>query len=590
MRKSLLVKGWGIVIAVLLCVGAITSIAGGANGKDGIKLNINDMPFNQLVDELVKQSDGKQLVLLDDVSTPVSIVITDPTPINTVLEMVCTNVGLSVRLEGNTYYVGKPDKINARLNSLGNQSPTVAETGARVEQTPYVQTPPVVVTTMPGQNEDKSADQPIIRMIQLNYLTAREMTWAFGYPGTQPISRDRKRDLTTKFETVLGNRNRVVDSQSQSGRFSSPMYQNIPWSTGEYNDRSTTDGNQAFPPAVGGGGVGLPPVGGGGNVGGLPPIGGVIPPVGGVGTGTATGTQSQGLLRSFLPLGIEQIVGIESLNTLLVRATNQESIDNLAGLIKMLDKPTKQVLIEVMFVKMTVNDAMSLGSSWTIQGNPWSVVNTGASASDGNFSVMYINGNIKFALSSLITNKRAKVVNAPRIIVQNGADGAYIQLTDSFPFIITQQSEDVFGRTTQIPEIVMQPFEQGMDINSVLIHSDNSVTLDVTPTLEDPTDSLAIPGTGNAGSVSSTQTTEISTVVRVKNGETIMMGGFVSNNEGTAMTKTPLLADIPILGPLFFRNSTTSTNNTETLIFITPTVLEDDKTTFEGMITLPPIF
>ena len=139
-----------------------------------------------------------------------------------------------------------------------------------------------------------------------------------------------------------------------------------------------------------------------------------------------------------------------------------------------------------------------------------------------------------------------------------------------------------------VPEVEMQDFNQGLQVNKVTIHPDDTITLDVTPQLEAPSAGIGIPG--GSGSVSGGSTIDVQTIVRVKNGETIMMGGFVSKNDTMGGTRAPLLSDIPVIGPLLFKNKAHSTNNSEIMLFVTPTIMKDDTTDFGGMTSLAPLF
>ena len=136
----------------------------------------------------------------------------------------------------------------------------------------------------------------------------------------------------------------------------------------------------------------------------------------------------------------------------------------------------------------------------------------------------------------------------------------------------------MFGRTINQSEINEETFEQGLNVNTVTIHPDDTVTLDVTPILESPsTTGVPVPG-GGSGSVFGENSTTITTVVRVKSGETIMIGGFITKNELRAITDTPLLGKIPLLGPLLFGSRSNTTTDEETMIFITPTIMKQDST------------
>jgi type IV pilus assembly protein PilQ len=72
-----------------------------------------------------------------------------------------------------------------------------------------------------------------------------------------------------------------------------------------------------------------------------------------------------------------------------------------------------------------------------------------------------------------------------------------------------------------------------------------------------------------------TTTNSIATLLNVRDGETFVLGGFVSNTEDYGNTKLPLLSDIPLIGKLFTKTSRNVSQN-ETLIFITPRIIKDD--------------
>ncbi|HEX2951957.1 MAG TPA: hypothetical protein VHV83_20675 [Armatimonadota bacterium] len=592
MCKSHLVKGLGIIIAVLLCIGVLTSFAGGAS-QDGVALKISGMPFNQLVTELVKQKGGKKLLLLENVSTPVDIVAPEATPIDKILATLSSNVGLDFWQDDDTYYIGKRSKY---AGSQANSSPVMNIPDSPVVDSTPIQASVTALSPAPMQpstkNDDQTKQKPVIAAIELKNTSATEMAWMLGVQGGLQPSANRKRSLNNRINTILNPRKPNINMQDNDN-YSSPMLQSSsPWLSGVLSRNSSSDAYQQNPipqiPAMNP--FGQVPFGGMNPQGQVPgaPTGGVVAnPTNNTNTNNNNSSDFSGLLKAFLPDGIEAVVGIESLNKLLVRAKSQEAVDQLADFIKILDQPTKQALVEVMFVKMSVNDATSFGASWSITGTPWSVNNVGLT--DGRTSVQYSQGNIKLALNALIQQQRAKIVNAPRVIVQNGGY-ADIELSDNIPFVITSEEEDVYGKVTKVPTINMQTFSQGLEVNNILIHPDDSVTLDVYPVLEDPSGYVTIPGQDNSGSVSGSNEQTIQTIVRVKNGETIMMGGFVSDNNTTLDYKTPLLSNLPILGPLLFRSRSETISNTETLIFITPTVLKDDTTSFEGMTTLPPLF
>ena len=64
-------------------------------------------------------------------------------------------------------------------------------------------------------------------------------------------------------------------------------------------------------------------------------------------------------------------------------------------------------------------------------------------------------------------------------------------------------------------------------------------------------------------------------VARVKSGETIALGGMNNNFDSYSESRIPILSELPIIGQ-FFRGRTTNQTQSELLIFVTPTIVEED--------------
>jgi general secretion pathway protein D len=72
------------------------------------------------------------------------------------------------------------------------------------------------------------------------------------------------------------------------------------------------------------------------------------------------------------------------------------------------------------------------------------------------------------------------------------------------------------------------------------------------------------------------QQRKINSSIAVKNGETIILGGLIREENGSGLTGMPILSDIPVLGSLF-GTTTTDTKKTELVILITPRIVQDEK-------------
>ncbi|MHB9026882.1 MAG: type II secretion system protein GspD [Armatimonadota bacterium] len=575
MRITHLSPSWGLLLTLVLCL-SLAVIPASYAADETITLILKGVSFSTIVDNLQKQS-GQTIVLRPEVDPKmVTDVNIADLPLAQALSTITSQLGLVSWTENDVVYIGKQPAAHPQTPAPAPDlsTPTLSNPPVNTTEASAVAWPSEGLVQPATPREDR---QPVIRRIELKHSAARDITYMLGMPSLgPPPSASMQKKLRNRAYSILNNRRQNIHADEgesyTSPALTSPWYSNL--------GRGSTDGNQFPPPAGPGPGVGPAP---GPGVPGAP--------------GT-TGTTGGGGLMRFMPQRVRDIVGLIGLNALLVRAealpddpdnsAANADLDRLEQLIAILDQPVKQVVVEVMFVKMEVKDAMSLGSSWELSGAPVSIISQNAGG-EGNFAIRYIKGNLKVALSTLITTSRAKVVNAPRVIVQNGGM-ASITMTDSIPFIIINEEQDVFGRTIETPDIEMQEFEQGLDVNNVIIHPDNTVTLDVTPILDAPGATVGIPSGSGSGSVSGSTSADVMTIVRVKDGETIMMGGFVSKNEFDGGTRAPLLSNLPIIGPLLFRSVSKNTNNTETLVFITPFIMKDDITDYGGMQTLPPLF
>ena len=83
------------------------------------------------------------------------------------------------------------------------------------------------------------------------------------------------------------------------------------------------------------------------------------------------------------------------------------------------------------------------------------------------------------------------------------------------------------------------------------------------------------------GSVPTIDTRDVKTTVLVNDGDTVVLGGIYETTENTSVSKVPLLGDLPLLGWLF-RNTQTTNNKDELLIFVTPKIVDQTAATALG--------
>ena len=169
-------------------------------------------------------------------------------------------------------------------------------------------------------------------------------------------------------------------------------------------------------------------------------------------------------------------------------------------------------------------------------------------------------------LKSLLTRGEAKYLGKPKIVTLNNKTAMITTSTDATVGQTMQQSGSGSGEgmTTASAErkrvgLILQVTPQ--------VNREGYVTLFVQPSYSD----LVSSGFDFS---KDTTTRAASTLVRVKNGQTVVIGGLLSSRETDQTRKIPLLGDIPILGWLF-TSKTKSKTTTDLVIFITPTILAE---------------
>lgn len=311
-------------------------------------------------------------------------------------------------------------------------------------------------------------------------------------------------------------------------------------------------------------------------------------------SGGADGTSSQSTGSILSPRG--SVIVDDRTNSLLVTETAQK-LDELRRLIKLIDVPVRQVLVEARIVIAESEATEKLGIKWggvdiedyDADGRPSGRFLTGNQTAFADivregeytlndamvvdlgvpdqgatsFMLGYVNDNrlLSLELDALEANGDGEVVSQPKVITGD-KQLATIKSGTEVPYLESSAN----GRTTvKFKEAVLK-----LDVTPN-ITPDDRIIMDLVINQ----DSLGGTIKGEGGSdIPLIDTTQLVTQVLVGNGETVVLGGVFRTEDLESVTKTPFLGDIPYLGRLF-RATTKRTVKTETLIFITPRILAD---------------
>lgn len=308
-------------------------------------------------------------------------------------------------------------------------------------------------------------------------------------------------------------------------------------------------------------------------------------------------------------------------NNNIIMTDTPSGLESTARLVKQLDQKPRQVLIEAKLVEVALNNDLNLGINWSgysmnqgrVAGDSGTTFfgsgNTGAlvgppalggpaglfspySAAPGAIpspaaptaggtgvslpaSIIYgafrlgrITNNYFFdaTLSASASKGKVKVLSDPKVATLNNKQ-ATINITTQIPYTTTETTQTVPPiSTTKVTYLTVGIV---LDVTPT-INADGRVSLKVKPSVSQPSATVA-PVAGGAIGV---DTRSADTTVMIRDGETIVIGGLITDRLEEGLFKVPLFGDIPILGWLF-KKKTSTRKRAELLIFVTPRIMED---------------
>ncbi len=255
-------------------------------------------------------------------------------------------------------------------------------------------------------------------------------------------------------------------------------------------------------------------------------------------------------------------------NALILLADDAE-YRNVLDIVRELDAPPPQVLIEATIAEVTLNDRLRYGVQWffddgDLTGGFSSGSDDDAAPSFPGLAIRYLNLDVRAVLNALSAVTDVQLISTPRILVLSN-ESAELQVGDQVP-IITQTA---VGLATD-----------SRILNSVQ-YRDTGVVLSVTPRVTE-SGRMFIEIAQEVSEVSGTTSSEIdsptiqqrrlSTRIQVEDGQLVVLGGLLRSSRSLGDTGVPYLSRIPALGALF-RTRDATERQTELVMFLRPTVI-----------------
>ncbi|PHM05683.1 hypothetical protein CK516_39385 [Nostoc sp. 'Peltigera malacea cyanobiont' DB3992] len=181
------------------------------------------------------------------------------------------------------------------------------------------------------------------------------------------------------------------------------------------------------------------------------------------------------------------------------------------------------------------------------------------------------------SLQAQVTNGNAKILTDPTLIVQEGQQ-ALINLTQEVVGNITLQTTDTSGGSRTDRTIAKQAVGLTLSVKIERIDDNGFVSLSVAPTVSAPS------GTADTGSGSITlvsQRSLTSGLIRLRDGQTLILSGIIQDQDRTNISKIPILGDLPLIGALF-RSTNRSNQRNEVIVLLTPQIMDDSENSSYG--------
>lgn len=285
-------------------------------------------------------------------------------------------------------------------------------------------------------------------------------------------------------------------------------------------------------------------------------------------------------------IGDITITSYEDINAMIVQCSTRSYLA-LLEVLKKIDVPAKQVLIEVLIAEVSLGDDFRFGLEWLVKtrsgdtigfttsgsSTPPTIVSGQPSGFAGVVSDSINSALVNYVFGALSQTSRLNVLASPHILALDNKE-ANIHIGSETPIAT--------GLTTQpgtaTPGIVTSGQIQYKTVGTILtvkphITEKDRVTLDISQEVSDiGSQTVKVAGQDFA----SFDTRKVKTTAVVQSGHTLILGGLIREAKSQARAGIPWLSKIPILGYLF-SSTTDRKSKTELLLMVTPHVISDQN-------------
>ena len=286
---------------------------------------------------------------------------------------------------------------------------------------------------------------------------------------------------------------------------------------------------------------------------------------------------SRGVLRDGAGEGV-RVVAERATNSLVIRATRREYLD-IEEVLGQLDQIPRQVLMEVLVAEVTLTDDFEFGVEYALSKGGFESAASGEGPSEeqghgagfralesGFASIVETGREFRVFVNALMQDARVKVLSSPHLLAVDNRP-ARIRVGSEQPvatgMVVSQEAQATtttiqFKNVGRILTIVPQ------------VNSEGLVHLQVRVEVSDVGERVMVGRQSfDAFNVRDAETTAV-----LQDGQTLVIGGIITDNRRKTRIGIPLLMELPVLGPLF-RTDLERAERTELVILITPRVIRN---------------
>ena len=271
-----------------------------------------------------------------------------------------------------------------------------------------------------------------------------------------------------------------------------------------------------------------------------------------------------------------QKIKVDDARNALIFVGSAEEYAQFRTLIEQMDRAPLEVMIEATIAEVTLSRGENLGVVFEFDDGARNAPNrTVLTSGEGGifFSLIRDRASLISRINALADYDRVQILSSPRLVVSSGKT-AMINVGTQVPIITSQQTDPsgTIGGTSTILQSI-QYRSTGVTLNiDPTINSNRRVELTVSQDVSE----------AQANSLSGVQSPiilsrSINTTLTLTDGETVLLGGIISENYSTGNSGIPYLKDIPFLGSLF-KTESRGMDRTELIILLTPYIIDSPET------------